>query len=92
MSKCPHCSFDPKPEAMADRRMDDPHAAPAIASGFGLNGAAAGRNQKCAQDDNNLQSSRTIRVLAAAMTSHRKTRNRTNDDQLAEIYRSYEGP
>jgi len=35
--KCPHNSFNPKPEAMAASGMDRPHAAPAIASGFGLN-------------------------------------------------------
>ena len=30
-------SFNPKPEAMAGSEMDRPQAAPAIASGFGLN-------------------------------------------------------
>jgi len=30
-------SFNPKPEAMADFGMDEPHVAPAIAFGFGLN-------------------------------------------------------
>ena len=30
-------SFNPKPEAMASNLIDCPHAAPAIASGFGLN-------------------------------------------------------
>jgi len=46
-------SFNPKPEAMAGSGMDRPHAASAIAFGFGLNETMRCQSERAPQETHN---------------------------------------